>query len=175
MRMVLRNPICDRLSERCEVEMVGLAHRIARNQIDVATARRDYENWKKSPDALLEKQEGHAFYCLRECEEIAAFIPMPEEELAEAPQALSEKFHRKSVKKRQWKGVEFHKPKVIAEMKAVPQRKLDHLEPRPWFSGNDCFIRDVDAPAIELRRFEECPFSEIGTISALDELYGIIR
>ena len=73
------------------------------------------------------------------------------------------------------KGVEFHKPKVIAEMKAVPQRKMDHLEPRPWFSWNDCFIRDVDAPAIELRRFEECPFSEIGTISALDGLYGIIR
>ena len=59
--------------------------------VDVATARRDYENWKKSPDALLEKPEDHAFYCLRECEEIAAFIPIPEEELAEAPQATQRK------------------------------------------------------------------------------------
>ena len=73
------------------------------------------------------------------------------------------------------KGVEFHKPKVIAKMKAMPQRKLDHLEPRPWFSWNDCFIRGICAPVLELRRFEECSFAEIDTISALDDLYGIIR
>lgn len=49
--------------------------------VEVATARRNYENWKKSADAGLEIPEDHAFYCLRKCEEIAAFIPMPEEGL----------------------------------------------------------------------------------------------
>ncbi len=53
--------------------------------VEVATARRDYENWKKSADARLEKPEDHTFYCLRECEEIAAFITMPEEEAVEEP------------------------------------------------------------------------------------------
>jgi len=46
--------------------------------VDVATARRDYENWKKSTDARQDKPEDHSFYFLRECEEIAAFIPPAE-------------------------------------------------------------------------------------------------
>ncbi len=74
------------------------------------------------------------------------------------------------------KSLSRNKPKEIAAIIAsTPKGKFDSLEPRPWLSWSDCFILDRDIPAIELRRFEECPFCEIDTISALDELYGIIR
>ena len=46
--------------------------------VEVATARRNYENWKKSTDARQDNPDDHSFYFLRECEEIAAYILPPE-------------------------------------------------------------------------------------------------
>lgn len=53
--------------------------------VEVAAARRSYENWKKSVDAQQENPDDHAFYCLRECEEIASYIPMPDAALPATP------------------------------------------------------------------------------------------
>ena len=46
--------------------------------VEVAAARRNYDVWKQSADALQDKPDDHSFFCLRECEEIAAYIPLPE-------------------------------------------------------------------------------------------------
>lgn len=74
------------------------------------------------------------------------------------------------------RSLEFNEKEEIAAIKAsTPVRQTDPLEPRLWYSWSDCFLVDREAPAFDFRRFEECPFSEIDTISAFDERNGIER
>lgn len=61
----------------------------------------------------------------------------------------------------------------IAEIQSKAVGSVDPLEPRPWLSWSDCFIKDCEAPAVDLHRFENCPFSEMtndaGTLACIDE------
>lgn len=83
--------------------------------VEVANARRDYEKWKKSVDAQLEKTEDHSFYFLRECEEIAAFIPPPN--LETSPD--SEQADTLSAKERKEKAMKDITAKILLYARAV--------------------------------------------------------
>ena len=124
--------------------------------VEVATARRDYENWKKSADAQLEKPEDHNFYCLRECEEIAAYIPVPEEELADAPQSSEYKL---SPEERKEKAMEQVADRLFVLARAVEiiveifdkqdrafryTEVVSQLEKEGWLQENSKFYKEFN-------------------------------
>lgn len=87
--------------------------------VEVAAARRNYENWKSSSDARQEKPENHAFYCLRECEEIASYIPAVETVTTTASSTDNGQQESSAVKKRKKKAMKHTAEWLFAFARAI--------------------------------------------------------
>lgn len=49
----------------------------------------------------------------------------------------------------------------IAKIKTIPVLASDPLEPRPWLSWSDCYVKDLEAPDSDFSWLEDRPFFEM--------------